>query len=331
MIAKTSKSYDVVLVGTKKKTIDYVGSRTYYLENIFKKYRPDLEIGVYEIDETDDSKRINIENCKNIIFLPWSETINLGWCDFLLSSGGRKILYTENYYWYQQQKDKILEQGFNLENLFNIIAFSSREFSGWWNSRQYKFWGAGFFNELFENLSVHKKKENEKIIFIDNIWTLDSCREPYNALRILNECIPKIKKNHPEVRIIVQNFEAPWVDENLEKDLDLSQMIDYYSKSDVFIVSHIENCGLPQFEAQLCGTKIVTTKEFSNNTALLAGIYNRELWEFENGEELFIKAVEKCLEDYDHKEVKTLALQAFNDKKFLNNVLKDLWGVNSDS
>ena len=104
-------------------------------------------------------------------------------------------------------------------------------------------------------------------------------------------------------------------------------MIDIYSKSKVFIVSHIENLGLPQIEAQLCGTKVVTTSLFSNNTSLLPGIFTRELWDFENGEESFIQAVENCLNDYDKKEVKNLALQAFNSNIFFKNMNKNLWSI----
>lgn len=307
--------FDVIIVGSSKR-IDYVGARTFYLQEIFKKYAPQLNIGLYDI--TSDIRPDTSVGCKNIIFLPWSESIDLGWCNFLLNSTGRKILYTENYYWYQHQKNRILQLGFNLENLFDIISFATREYSGWWNNRQYSYWGVGITNSIFSDLEI---KSNNNIIYIDTPWNLNDCIEPYNALRILNQEIPKLKDKYG-FKIKCQNFDADWVDINLDKDLDLLEMINHYNTSDLFIVSHSETCGLPQIEAQLCGTKVLTTKLFSNNSALLGGTYTHDLWDFESNS--FSKNFSL---DYEKEQVKTLSLEAFNDEKFFLNMKKNLWNI----
>jgi len=101
----------------------------------------------------------------------------------------------------------------------------------------------------------------------------------------------------------------------------------YFIKSDAYIVSHREASGLAQFDSKMCGTKIVTTKEFSSHSALLSGEHTHELWSFEEGNQSFIDAVEKCLERYDKKEVQQISLQAYNDELFVKNMVNDLWEV----
>ena len=236
---------------------------------------------------------------------------------------GKKILYTDLYYFYNDKQTKLLQLGFNLENLFHIIAFASREYTGWWNDRAYRYWGPCFFNDKFKNMVPEKTEE--KYIFIDTIWDFDISLEPYNAKRIINECIPKIKENHPEIKIISQNNSENWVDINLEKSLPLDEMIKTYNKCVAYVVTHNECSGLAQFESLLCGTKIVSTRTFSNHAALLSGNYTHELWEFEKGNEDFIRAIESCIKDYDKNEVKELSLKAYNDKLFFDQMKNDLF------
>ena len=145
------------------------------------------------------------------------------------------------------------------------------------------------------------------------------------AKRIINECIPKIKENHPEIKIISQNNSENWVDINLEKSLPLDEMIKTYNKCVAYVVTHNECSGLAQFESLLCGTKIVSTRTFSNHAALLSGNYTHELWEFEKGNEDFIRAIESCIKDYDKNEVKELSLKAYNDKLFFDQMKNDLF------
>ncbi len=325
------EKYDIILIGTEVENVDFSGSRTFHLKNIINKYLPNIKTGVYDILKKDED-RIKL-NANNFIFLPWVESIDLNWSDFFMNIEGlgKKVLYTDDFYWYQSHKEKLLADGFNLENLFDIIAFSSRENSGWWNSRTYRYWGPAIYNDFYKTLDFEKilkdKNKDEKIIFVDSPWDLETSQEPYNAIRVLDECIPKLKTKYPNVKIISQDCDKKWVDENLSKRLDFNEMVKYYIKSDIYIISHKETSGLGQFDNKLCGTKIVTTKEFSNHSSLLPGEYTHELWSFDKGNKSFIDAVERCLEDYDRDEIKQLSLQAFNDKKFIDNMVKDLWEI----
>jgi len=328
---EVEEKYDIILIGTEIEHVNYLGSRTFHLKNILQKYLPEIKIGLYDVLAEDDD-RIKLK-ANNYIFLPWIESIDLNWSNFFITMEGlgKKILYTDDFYWYQEQKERLLSDGFNLENLFDTVALSSREHSGWWNSRTYRYWGAGIYNEFYEKIDIKKileeKDKDKKILFIDSPWSLEMSQEPYNAMRVFDECIPKLKDKYSNLKIVSQNCDKKWVDENLPERLDFNEMLKHYQAADVYVVSHKETAGLGQFDSRLCGVKNVTTKEFSNHSSLLAGEYTHELWSLEEGNQSFIDAVSKCLEDYDHEEIKQLSLQAFNDEIFFKNMVKDLWEV----
>jgi len=326
-----NQKFDVVLIGTEKNRYDYLGSRTFHVKSVLQKNFPDLKIGVYDVYAPDGERLVPHDCAKNILFLPWCETLDPGWCDFMMNVSGlcRKILYTDNFYWFQTQKNRLLHDGFNPENIFDYIFFSSREHSGWWNEREYCYLGTCIYNDLFKDIDFESKKRKEKTLFVDTPWTLDMAQEPFNAIRVLDECIPQIKIKYPELIVVSQNCDREWVDINLEKQIPLETMInDHYCAADAYIVSHKETCGIAQFEAKMCGTKLVTTKNFSNNSALLSGTFTQELWSFEEGNQSFVKAVENCLKDYDKEEVRFLSAQAYDDKIFADQLYKYLWNVN---
>ena len=318
---------DVIIIGTNIKK-DYVGSRTFYLMEIFKIHFPELDVRIYDCYEQDVNNRLDTDKilAKNYIFLPWSETIDLNWIDFITSlKTGYKILYTENYDWYQKQKTRVVQLGFNLENIFNIISFSTRDNkSWWWNKNQYFYWGPCLLNSFLKDKL--KLEKDEKTVFVDTPWDLQKSPEPYNALRVLDECMPVLKERH-KLKIVSQDFDRDWVDENLDPHLELEEMIEHYSKCNLFIVSHHETCGYPQLEAQLCGVKIITTKIFSSETAILGGNIARELWSFEDGNQSFIEAIERGLETYDRELLQKIALQCFSETLFAENIKRNLWGL----
>lgn len=315
-------SYDIIIIGTIKERHNYLGSKTFYLYETLKKYLPEKKIGIYDCLE-EDNKRIDLI-ANNYIFTPWIETLDEGWCSCLISldGKGKKILYTDNYYWYDEQRKRILQQGFNLENLFSIVCFSTRENSNWWSNKGYKYWGMCLDNSYFKNIEIENKQY--KNIYVDTPWDFNISSEPYNGLRILNECLPIIKQKYPDVKIISQNCNCDWVDVNLQYPLDLDEMIKIYSTCDAYVVSHNETCGFAQFESKLCGTKVITNKMFSNHSSLLTDSDTYELWSFEEGNQSFIDSVEKCLKPYDKKAIKTKSLEVYSDQLFFNQIIKDL-------
>lgn len=321
---KENIKYDVILIGSQREG-SYLGSKTFYLEEMFKKYAPNLNVGLYDNLAPDEERIENI--AKNFIFIPWVDSLDLNWCAFFLNlpSPSKKILYTDSYYWYQEQKNRIIKLGFNLESLFNYIAFSSRENAGWWDSNIYKYFGLPIFTDFFEKREISQPKE--KIIYLDTPWDLSVSEEPYNAIRIIKECFPKIKKKYPDVKIISQKCDFSWVDENLPEQLPLNKIIDYYEKSQIYVLSHSETCGYAQVEANLCGTKVVTTRDFSNQSALLAGEKAFSFWSFEEGIESFMNAIDEAMKDYNKIDIKNLALSAHNDKLVFENIRESLWGI----
>ena len=321
---ETKTKYDVILIGSQRES-SYLGSKTFYLEEIFKKHAPNISVGVYDIIAPDEERIKNVAN--NFIFIPWVDSLDLNWCAFFLDleSPSNKILYTDNYYWLQEQKNRILKLGFNLESLFNYIALSSREHGGWWDSNIYKYFGLPILTDFFKKREIPTIEE--KIIYLDTPWDLSISGEPYNAIRIIKECFPKIKKKYPNVKIISQDCDLFWVDKNLPKQLPLSEIIDYYEKAHIYVVTHSETCGYAQIESNLCGTKIVTTKEFSNQTSLLAGAKAHEFWSFEDGAESFMNAIDRAMEDYNKEEIKKLSLIAHDDKFIFENIRESLWGI----
>ena len=190
-MAKKQVKYDVILIGSQKEN-SYLGSKTFYLEEMFKKYAPEINVGLYDIIAPDEERIETI--AKNFIFIPWVDSLDLNWCAFFLNleSPSKKILYTDNYYWFQEQKDRILKLGFNLESLFNYVAFSSREHGGWWDSSVYRYFGLPIYTDYFKERQIPSIEE--KIIYLDYPWDLSMSSEPYNAIRIIKECFPKIKK-----------------------------------------------------------------------------------------------------------------------------------------
>lgn len=318
-----SAKYDIIIIGTECQKYHYVGSRTFYIKRILNKYLPHLNIAIYDMC-ADDEDRVEL-SANNFIFLPWIESIDANWCSCFISleNVGKKFLYTDNFYWYEEQKKRLLQEGFNLENLFSIIAFSSRESNSWWNKRAYRYWGIGIDNEYFENLEITKNKKVK--IFVDDYWDLDICPEPYNAINTLDNCFPKIKEKYGDkIEIISQIQDRDWVDSKIDKEIDLESIIHHYNDCNAYVVSHNENCGMAQFESLLCGTKIVTNKNFSNQSSLLAGNHSHELWE---NEDEFITAIENCFE-YDKSLVKKISLESYNSERYFKNIEKDLWKIN---
>ncbi len=316
--------YDVILIGSKREN-NYLGSKTFYLEEMFKKYAPEINVGLYDNLAPDEERIETI--AKNIIFVPWVDSLDLNWCSFFLNlhSPCKKILYTDNYYWYKEQQERIIKLGFNLESLFNYIAFSSRENEGWWDSNTYKYFGLPIFTDFFTKKEVCKNKE--KIIYLDTPWDMSISSEPYNAFRVIKECFPKIKSKYPDVKIVSQKCDFSWVDKNLPDNLSLNEITDYYNQSQVYVVSHNETCGYAQVEANLCGTKVITTKTFSNQSTLLAGEKAFSFWSFEDGNESFMSAIDEALKDYDKQKVKDLSLSVHNDKLIFENIKESLWGI----
>ena len=320
---------DVALVGTLSSRNDYCGARTFYLSKIFEKHMPELRVQVYDVCEQDVSKRCTIEGAKNVIFLPWSEAIDIGWIDFLSNLGQSfKILYTEDHYWYQQQKDRVLKLGFNLENLFNVISFSTRNGNSWWrDEKQYFYWGPAIYTDFFADRVVDNDDEANRTVFVDPPWRSADCVEPYCATRVLNECMPELKREYPRLKIVSQDYDAPWVDENLPKQLDLDEVVGHYARADVFVVSHSETLGLPQIEAQLCGVKVVTTNIMSQDAAIIGGNDVRELWTFDGGNANFMAAMRRALKPYDKRRLASIATRCFSDKLAADNIRANLWSV----
>jgi hypothetical protein len=311
-----SEKQNVILIGSLREKENYLGVRTYYLFELLKKHLPDLKVGIYDV-LAPDSERIELK-ADNFVFLPWVSTIDLKWCSFLLTLEelSNKILYTDDYYWYTACKNKLLKEGFNLENLFNIVAFSNRESASWWNDKQYACWGLSGPSESF---SVQEKNNS---LYVDKLVPIDVQAEPYNARRVILESIPELKRLHPDLKIVSQNQDS-WVDVKLPASMPLEEILKYYGEAQAYVVTQHESCGLAQFDSRMMGTKIVTNKLFSKSSMLLPGGYTFEQWSFE--EKNFLKAVERALVNYDSGQVRELSKNAWDEKAFIERVKVSLF------
>lgn len=296
---KTGKR--IMLVG-KANVKDYVGARTQYVFNALTE--AGLNVLVYDMDSSEDVP----PNISASIYLNWLQLFDEGWVRFMKSVSGRKILYTENWWWYDEKRAEFLrEKQIDLEEVFNSVAFSTNENNLWWPRSRFDFWGVC----VDEDMAFPRRVGD--YIYVDEIWPKEWADGIYTAREVLDRVIPKIKSKYgltvvSQTRNNTNNKNpvsprAEWVDEWIEPYTSLNDVLGTISGAKVFFTSHEETLGLMQFEALMCGVPVVTCRTFSKNEVYEAGegqgVFSWE-WKSEkeelSGEERIVKDVEAAAE-----------------------------------
>jgi glycosyltransferase involved in cell wall biosynthesis len=258
-----------MLIG-KSNVKDYVGARTQYLFNALTE--AGLNVIVYDIDSSADVPA----NLGASIFLNWIQDFDDGWNKFLKSISGRKILYTENWHWYDDLRAKFLRgENTDIEGAFNSVAFSTNENSRWWPRGRCDFWGVC----VDENMAFPKKADD--YIYVDEVWPREWSDGIYTAAEVLDQAIPIIKDKYGLKAISQASKDgsekgpvsprSEWVDEWIDPCSDLDDMLGLLGGSRAYITSHEESLGLMQFEAMMCGVPVVTNRVFSKNEVYEGG------------------------------------------------------------
>jgi glycosyltransferase involved in cell wall biosynthesis len=322
----------IMLIG-KSSVKDYVGARTQYLFNALTE--AGLNVIVYDIDSSEDIP----PNISVSIFLQWLQLFDEGWARFLKTISGRKILYTENWWWYDEMRAKFLrDNNLDLEDIFNSVAFSTNENNRWWPRGRCDFWGVC----VDEDMAFPKKTGD--YIYVDEIWPKEWSEGIYTASEVLNQAIPIIKDKYG-LKVISQASKngseagpisprAEWVDEWIEPYSDINDMLGVLGGAKAYFTSHEETLGLIQFEAMMCGVPIITSPTFSKNEVYEGGeglaIFS---WDWEkkkddDGNEVVVKnvakaaeemivAFENSLKETNREEIRKQAVARFGKKAFV--------------
>lgn len=253
----------VLLLG-KKDTRDYVGAKTHYLHNAIT--NAGVNVVVYDMDSSDDVP----PNISTSIYLSWIHLIDEGWFDFLKTVSGKRVLYTDNWHWYDECRGKFLKDDLDLESIFHSTAFATAENQRWWPRGRTDFWGVCIDEDV-----VTPRAEGD-YIWVDEVWPEDWAKGIYTAKEVLDIVVPRIKEKY-NLKVMSQKTDYPWVDELVPGDSDIQDMHNAISGAKVFLTSHQESLGLMQFEAAVAGVPVVTNSIFSQN----------ELYQIGEGEGVF--------------------------------------------
>jgi hypothetical protein len=248
----------VMIIG-KREPNDYMGAKTQHIFNALTAHG--VNTIVHDVNSGGDPPP-GVNAC---IYLGWILLLNEGWARFLKTIHTRKYLYTDNFWWYDECRMKFMRApGFDLEEMFDSVAFATTENSRWWPKGKFDFWGVC----IDEDLAMPRQPQN--YIWVDEIWPENWSSGIYTARHVLDIAIPEVKKRFG-VGIMSQKTEAPWVDEKVADLIDNGEMLSVVAGAKAFITTHEEALGLMQFEALVCGVPVVTNPIFSKSEVFEAG------------------------------------------------------------
>lgn len=322
----------IMLVG-KSHVKDYVGARTQYIFNALTE--AGLNVLVYDIDSSEDIP----PNISATIFLNWIQIFDEGWARFMKPVSGKKILYTENWWWYDEKRAEFLRNNnIDLEEIFHTVAFSTNENNRWWPRGRCDFWGVC----IDEDMAFPKNPCD--YVYVDEIWPKEWSSDIYTASEVLDKAMPILKSKH-DFKVISQASKTgsdkepasprpEWVDEWIEPYSELNDVLGIIGGAKAFFTSHEETLGLMQFEALMCGVPVITSRTFSKNEVYEAGegqgVFSWE-WNKETNDEgdevvvknvddavrKIIKAFEDAMENGDREKIRKKAVERFGKKAFV--------------
>lgn len=304
----------IVLIG-KHECRDYCGARTLYVYNALKSIG--IQCSIYPIDIKSDSAYFD---STHVIFLPWVQDFDKGWSEFLKVYNGRKILYTENSYWYDECRQKLIQnENVNMDDVFTTIAYSTSENIRWWPKQNSEYWGS----LVDEDLALPKCPEN--YIYVDQIWPEEWSSGVFNANKLFNMVLPEVKRKF-NIEIASQKSEESWVDYKIDENIDIEKMLSTIAKSKVYLTSHEESLGLMQIESLVCGVPVLTNPMFSKEEIFKAGDNSVVKWnwhlnkdqeiDFEETAKEFYSSFEKAL-DFNRLDIRKNSVELYGKQSFL--------------
>lgn len=310
----------ILLIG-KKTPRDYAGSKTLYAFNALTE--AGLNAEVYDIHgSTDIPQGVNAS-----IFLPWVESIDPTWAKFMKIIPGRRILYTDNWYWYDTVcGKKLAEQDIDMDSLFHVVGFASHENARWWPKSKFQWWGA----LVDEDLALPRKDEG--YIWVDELWPKKWADGIYSSCDVLDIAIPKIKQRFG-LSVLSQtpkDDDAPkpsWIDQCVPQNQEVEQMLSHLAGARAFFTAHNECLGLMQFEAMTCGVPVVTNPTMSmQETFMVPDAAHQWTWNKDDKEqdvinvevaaERMIAAFEAAMKQ-DRTKIRTEAVARYGKKAFV--------------
>lgn len=256
----------VLLIG-KSACKDYVGSKTLYLHNALT--QAGAQVFVYDLSGHMDPP----PDATHVVFLPWVQTFDSGWLQFMRAHGRKRILYTDNFYWYDECRQKLLSsEKVDMDAVFNTIALATSENVRWWPKDRFELWGTC----VDEDIAIARTPEN--YIYVDEVWPEAWSSGVWTGKSILDIAIPQIKdkygleivsqKSHSRIE---NRIESSWVDHWIEPEIDLENMLSVLGRAKAYVTAHEESLGLMQIEAMMCATPVITTPLWSKAEILKAG------------------------------------------------------------
>jgi glycosyltransferase involved in cell wall biosynthesis len=311
-----------LLIG-KKECVDYAGAKTIYLYNALTGAGKDVE--VYDVSTSTDVPR----GVGASIYLPWTESIDQNWHRFLKTMPGRRILYTDNWHWYDHVSGKMVDDhDLRLDELFHVVGLATTENIRWWPKSKFEWWGV----VVDEDMAL--PRADQGYVWVDEMWPSSWCPGRYSANEVLDIAMPLIKERFG-VSVLSQacsDEKSPspeWVDEWVPRNSQLETMLAAIAGSRAFLTSHHECLGLMQFEAMVSGVPVVTNPKFSKQEVFAAGESAQAwCWDDRPDEEPpdVSAAVGQMVEAFDRacaldrSSVRETAIGRFGKKAFLDRV-----------
>lgn len=295
----------ILLIG-KSECNDYVGAKTLYLHNALTS--AGLPVSIYDLSGNVDPPA----DSTHVIFLPWVQKFDSGWLQFMRAHGRRRILYADNFWWYDECRRKLLDsEKVDMDAAFNMIALATSENVRWWPKDKFELWGAC----VDEDLAIQRTPEN--YVYIDEIWPEAWSSGLWSGRKIIDLAVPKIKERFG-VEVMTQKScqwtpgkpKPEWVDHWITPGqvdhwidplIDLENMLAVIAKAKAFVTIHEESLGLMQLEALTCGVPVVTTPLWTKAEVMKAGPECVFSWQWPSqqveGEEELVEDPEKAADE----------------------------------